>query len=181
MRVFVAIPLPVDIRASLSSLCHGVPGANWTSSDNMHITLRFLGEITEDEARDLDDELSSIEFPVFDLTYRGFGCFDKRGNVHTLWAALDPSEKLERLFEKIESATVRSGLEKARRKFKPHTTLARFRHVADSEIGLFMESRNPFSTESFPAQSICMYQSLRMHDGPRYEVLSKYPLINYSE
>ena len=180
MRVFIAIPLPVDIRASLGSLCHGIAGAKWTRPENMHITLRFLGELSEDEARDLDGELSEIEFPIFDLTFRSFGCFDKRGQVHTLWAALDKSPPLERLFEKVESASVRAGLEKARRKFKPHTTLARFRHVEDREIGTFMESCNPYSSELFPVESFVMYQSIRSHEGPRYVVLAEYPLISYS-
>lgn len=181
MRVFIAIPLPVDIRASLASLCHGIAGAKWTQPENMHITLRFLGELNDEQCRDLDDELSEINCPRFDLTFRSFGCFDKRGHVHTLWAALDKSPELERLFEKVESASVRAGLEKARRKFKPHTTLARFRHVEDREIGTFMESRNPYSSEPFPAQSFVMYQSLRGNEGPRYEVLAEYPLISYSE
>ncbi len=76
MRLFVGVPLPAAVRESLGSLCSGVPGARWVDTDNLHVTLRFIGEVDSIQAEDIDAALSDVREPAFRLALRGVGCFD---------------------------------------------------------------------------------------------------------
>lgn len=73
MRLFVALSLPEPVREALSALANGLPGARWVPPENMHLTLRFIGEVDGRDARDVDDALAAIRMPGFDLKIAGVG------------------------------------------------------------------------------------------------------------
>src|SRR5262249_58011503 len=87
IRLFTAIELPESVRLQLSLLQGGMPGARWVSSENMHLTLRFIGEVSEAVARDIDDMLADIREPSFSLALRGVGEFG-RNEGRALWAGV---------------------------------------------------------------------------------------------
>src|SRR3546814_10299786 len=64
LRLFIALPLPEDIRGRLAGICNGVPGARWVAPENMHLTLRFIGEVGHGEADDIDAALSTMRVPA---------------------------------------------------------------------------------------------------------------------
>ena len=109
MRLFVALPLPVGVLKDLARLCSGLPGARWVAPENMHVTLRFIGEIDPPVAEEVDDLLSHIDAPAFEFRLAGLGTFGSRGRVRALWAGIEKSAPLERLQAKIEAACVRTG------------------------------------------------------------------------
>lgn len=176
LRLFVAVPLPEDIRSDLAGLCSGVPDAKWVAAENMHLTLRFIGEVGRGDADDIHQALSRIRLPAFDLVVSGVGCFETRRKIHTLWASVEKHELLSRLREKVESAVVREGLEPERRKFKAHITLARFRKGSGGRIGTFIENNNRFRTEPFRVSYFTLFRSHLGNQGPYYESLAEYPL-----
>lgn len=175
-RLFVGIPLPPAIRASLAGLCSGIPGAKWVTPENMHITLRFIGPVGGGEAEDIHEGLSRILTPAFTLTLSGIGCFESGRKVHALWVGIGREPHLVRLADKVESAIVRAGREPERRKFKPHVTLARFKTGGSPRIGAFIESNNPFTTEAFPVDHFTLFRSFLGGEGAHYESLADYPL-----
>jgi len=174
MRLFIAVPLPPEIRAGLASLQGGLPNVRWTEPENMHITLRFVGETDGGGGRDLDAELASVQFAPFELSMTGIGCFQKKRKVHTLWAGVESSPELSALQERVERATIRAGFDPEGRKFKPHVTLARFRHGAGAQVGGFMEVHNAYRSPPFTVDHITLFESHLSNDGPRYVSLTEY-------
>lgn len=176
LRLFVGIPLPDHVRATLAGLCSGLPGAKWVAPENLHVTLRFIGEVNGGDAEDLHEALSRIQSSAFELTVAGLGCFESGRRVRTLWAGIVKEERLSRLYEKVESAAVRSGLEPDRRKFKAHVTLARFKNGGSPRIGSFIESNNRLALGPFPVHQFTLFRSFLGREGPHYEALAEYPL-----
>ncbi len=176
MRLFIALPLPNDIRSALAQICGGIAGTRWVEPENFHITMRFIGEAGRGEADDLHTELSAIRFPEFDLALRGIGTFERRSHVHMLWAGLDLAQPVIELHDRIEAAAVRAGFKREQRKFKPHVTLCRFKSYNMPDLGPYLEMNNAFSTPEFTLDHFNLYQSRLGHGGARYEILSEYPL-----
>jgi len=180
MRLFVAIALPVDIRQMLCALQGGVQGARWVDGDNLHLTLRFIGEADGVQLRDLDAELSTIEFPAFETAVCGLGTFERRQRVHMLWADIETSPALTALRERVEAAVMRAGYGPEGRKFKAHVTLARFKPGAGPDIGEYLEANNIFARGNFPVRNFSLYRSHLNRDGAKYETLFTYGLRDVS-
>ena len=176
MRLFVALPLPEDARARLSALQSGVPGARWVAQDNLHLTLRFIGETDRHGAEELDAGLGLIRAPAFGLTLSGVGFFDRGRYAHTLWAGTTSPEPVVFLRDKIESVAVRAGLAPERRKFSAHVTLARLDDVPSVRLGPYLETRHGFAAGPYPIVHFTLFESRPGGDGVHYEPLADYPL-----
>jgi len=126
LRLFVGIEFPPELKLRLSLLETGIPGARWVDPGNFHLTLRFIGEVDEGVAADIDEALSRLRGRRFTLQLAGTGVFG--GNrPHALWVGVERDPDLVALRDKIEQALIRLGLEPEPRKFAPHITLARLR------------------------------------------------------
>ena len=126
MRLFVALSLPEGVAAGLLALQGGVPGARWSTREQLHLTLRFIGEVDGRGAAAIDDALASIRAPRFTLQLKGVGEFGGK-NPRALWAGVRDESPVLHLQRKIESAVQRAGIQPEERKFSPHVTLARLR------------------------------------------------------
>jgi 2'-5' RNA ligase len=78
LRLFVALPLPVAIRDRLAMIQTGVPNARWMDRDNLHLSLRFVGEVEDHVAHEVAAALDRIDAPGFDLRLTGVGHFGRR-------------------------------------------------------------------------------------------------------
>src|SRR5690349_15256218 len=124
-RLFAAIRPPAPVIARLLALEGGIAGARWQDEGQLHLTLRFAGELDACQAEDLAEALAGVHAAPFTLALRGVGHFERKGRAHTLYAGLAPSDPLVALQRKVESAARRAGLPPEPRKFAPHITLAR--------------------------------------------------------
>jgi RNA 2',3'-cyclic 3'-phosphodiesterase len=178
MRLFVGIALPEPIRDRLALLESGIPGARWIRPENLHITLRFIGEVDGGAAHDIDAALAAVRARAFPLAFSGLGCFDRKGKVHTLWVGIEKSDALMRLQAKVESTLVRARLQPQRRKFKPHAAIARIRNglAPSHKIGAYLEANNRFAAGPFDVDRFILYRSHLGRDAPHYEALADYPL-----
>ncbi|MDA1090527.1 MAG: RNA 2',3'-cyclic phosphodiesterase [Proteobacteria bacterium] len=175
MRLFVGIALPGELRARLSALRGGLKGARWVAEANLHLSLRFIGEITGGFEADIDAALQPLRVPAFSLTVAGLGAFERRGRVHAVWAGVEKSDALMALHEKIESALVRAGLEPEHRKFKPHVTLARLNGGSAADAGLYIETHAAFAAAPFVVDRVTLFESHLGHGGSHYVALADYP------
>ncbi len=125
LRLFVGIGFPPELKLRLSLLCSGIPGARWVDPGNLHLTLRFIGEIVEDLAADVDEALARLRARRFALQLAGTGVFGGGDRPRSLWVGVERSPELVALRDKIEQALIRAGLPPEPRKFAPHVTLAR--------------------------------------------------------
>src|SRR5687767_10017647 len=137
-RLFIAIRPPATVRDRLVDSMEGIEGARWIDEDNLHLTLRFVGEVERPAANDLAEALGRIEWPRFELRVEAVGAFDRNSRhsswPHAVWARVPPVDALEGLRQKVERACEVAGLGRETRRFTPHVTLARLNRSA-SGIG----------------------------------------------
>lgn len=176
LRLFVALDFPADVRDRLAGLGGGVPGARWTDAGNLHLTLRFIGEVPGDTAADIDAALAEVEAPAFPLVLDGVGVFGTGRNARILWAGVERSDALSHVQAKVESALVRCGLPAEERRFSPHVTLARLKDAPKDRIGRFLEDRGLFRAGPFPIDHFTLYRSHLGKGAAVYEALREYPL-----
>ncbi len=176
MRLFVAIALPDDLRSRLGDLCSGLPGARWVAPENLHLTLRFIGEVGGHEADDIDAALSGIRCRRFSLDLAGVGQFGDRRNLRALWVGVERNELLDRLQAKIEQGLQRAGLPPEKRKFKPHITLARFKSHPGARLESYFAEHALFRAASFEVTSFTLYSSFLAQEGAIYSAEADYPL-----
>lgn len=176
IRLFVAIPLPEEVRDRLASLYRGIPGARWVDPDHLHLTLRFIGEVNEDVADDIDACLSEIAMPAFDISIEGVGYFGKLHKARSVYAGVARSDALRGLYDKVEGALHRVGIPKEERKFTPHVTLARIRGETGHHLANFLAEHNLERIWPVPVTEFVLFRSHLSSDGPIYEALVEYPL-----
>src|SRR5947209_8573411 len=168
-RLFVAIRPPEPVRARLLAAMGGVAGARWQSEDQLHLTLRFIGEVDRHRAQDVHAILGGVHHPGFEIALAGVGSFDRRGEPTTLWAAVAPQEPLRTLHNKVDQAIARVGVEPDRRAFVPHITLARLPRGA-GPVGSFLQEAGPLASPPFRVADFCLYESNLTPEGPVYSV-----------
>ncbi len=176
IRLFVAISVPEILRQRLSGLRGQIPGARWVRPENLHLTLRFLGDVDEDAADDLDAALSRITAPRLQVALSGVGHFASRGQVRGLWAGVEPNDALEHLQTKVEITVQRAGMAPIGRRFHPHVTLARCNDTRVSRIDGFLAEHSGFRAPPFPVDAIDLYSSTLGREGAYYTREATYPL-----
>jgi 2'-5' RNA ligase len=175
IRLFTAIEIPEPIRVRLSLLQSGIPGARWSPAENLHLTLRFIGEVDEPTANDIDQVLSGINDKPFELSLKGVGEFGGR-DPHAVWAGVAPNAALQHLVAKIESALQRMGLPAETRKYAPHVTLARLRDAPSAKVREFLCAHAPFDSGPFGVRSYTLFSSFQTSKGSLYRAERTYPL-----
>lgn len=176
MRLFVALDLPWPLRDRLAGLATGIMGARWVTRENLHLTLRFIGEVPNWRAEEIDLALHAIRGRSFALSLAGVGLFEKGGRVTSLWAGVERSPQLEHLQAKIETALQRAGLEPERRRFTPHVTLARLDQPANEKILGFVQRNNLFRAEAFTVEQFTLFSSQLGKEGSVYTAENEYGL-----
>lgn len=178
MRLFVAVPLPEPVRDQLDRLGFGIPGANWVPADNMHLSLRFIGEVSSQDAEDIDTALQAIRAPAFELTIESVGHFGPLRQARSLWAGIARNPALGHLRDKVESAIVRCGHPPAGRKFSPHITLARVQGETGHHLANFLAQHSLLKLGPIAIEHFSLFESHRKRDGSAYEEIAEYPLVN---
>ena len=175
-RLFVAIELPEWVQDTLGRCCFGLPGARWTSPDNMHLTLRFIGDADGAQCESIDRALSGLTAASFPLTLGGIGHFPPRGAPRVLWAGVHGTPPLTALRQKVERLMVRQGLEPDRRKWHPHVTIGRLSNGAVARAARFLQEHAGLALEPFLVTSFQLYSSTLRPEGATYTVEASYPL-----
>ena len=174
-RLFVAIRPPAAIRAILLGAMGGISGARWQNEDQLHLTLRFIGDVDRHGAGDVHAALGTIHQPRFDIALNGIGAFDRRGWPDAVWAGVAPHEPLKALHKKVDAALTRVGVAPDQRAFLPHITLARLKRGSGT-VGNLLESSGGLTSPSFPVDHIALYESTLTPDGAVYTLIERYSL-----
>jgi 2'-5' RNA ligase len=178
LRLFAALAIPDHVAERLLALMKGVPGAKWRPRENLHLTLRFFGEIAEPVAEDLDAELEAASRSVapFELQLKGAGSFGG-ADPHALWVGAATSEPLMRLAAACEKAARRIGLKPEAHKFMPHVTLAYLSGAALDRVQAFEQRHGLFETPPFHVESFGLYSSVTRKSAPSlYRLEAEYVL-----
>jgi 2'-5' RNA ligase len=175
LRLFIAVPIPDEIVDRLLTLEMDTPGASWREREHFHLTLRFIGEVDEGVAREIDHELGQILAAPFEISLAGAGSFGGK-EPSALWVGVEAPPDLARLAASCESAVRRAGLPAEGRKYKPHVTLAYCHGTRDVEVARFLETTGGFRTETFWVDHFCMDSSRATRSGSVYVEEAVYPL-----
>jgi len=176
IRLFAALGLPDAVRERLALVRAPLPGARWVPPENMHVTLRFIGEVESPVATEIDTWLSRVAAPAFDIRLAGLGTFGSRGRVRALWAGVEKSEALVHLQAKIEAACINAGLPPEGRKFHPHITLARCKNVPEAPAAEFVATYEGFDLPAINVDAFTLYSSRTGRSGAVYTPEAVYPL-----
>jgi len=175
MRLFVALPIPVPVAQNIMLIQGGVPGARWLAREQLHLTLRFIGEAHGRDVAMLDDALAGIQAPAFDLQLHGVGQFGNK-QPHSVWVGLRRSEALEHLQRKVDTAIRRVGQPQDAHKFSPHVTVGRLRNLDGSKLIEWLTHHALFTSAKFRIEAFHLYSSRLTSDGSIYAVEREYPL-----
>ena len=174
-RLFVAIRPPEHIRDLLIDAMDESADFRWQDDEQLHITLRFVGEVDRPVADDLAGALGQIRSPPLELRIAGVGRFEQRSSG-ALWAGVEPKAPLAALAAKIERACQSIGLEPERRAFHPHITLARWKGRRSIEVQNFLERRAGLASEAFAIDRFILFESRLSRHGAYYDAVKTYRL-----
>ena len=174
-RLFVAIRPPGHIRDLLIDAMDDSADFRWQDDAQLHITLRFVGEVDRPVADDLADALTRIRAAPFELRIKGVGSFDHRA-AGALWAGVEPKEPVAALSAKIERLCQTIGLEPERRAFHPHVTLARWKGRRTREVGDFLDRGRGLASEPWRVDEFILFESQLSRHGAHYEEIAAYKL-----
>jgi 2'-5' RNA ligase len=173
-RLFVAIRPPDPIIDALVDAMDDSPELGWVASDNLHLTLRFIGEVEQPLANDIAAALGRIRFEPFELSLSAVGRFDRRGGG-ALWAGVEPKKPVAELAAKVDHACVAAGLEPEHRAFHPHITLARYKRQSANAALDFERRNSDLASGPFAVDRFILFESRLSRHGAHYEEVAAYP------
>lgn len=169
MRLFIGIPLPSslskDLEEKAEEVFKGCP-AKIVPKENIHITLRFLGEVPEEKVEEFVERLKRIKFEPFTLSLSNPGAFPSLNFVRVFWLGLEPEEKILNLAEKVWALF---GKEE---RFHPHITLARLKGPCE---GIQKAFRAEWPRTQFKVEKIVLYKSILKKPNPEYVAIASAP------
>ena len=173
-RLFTGLELPSDLAVELATMRGGLYGARWIDVENYHLTLRFIGDIDEATANDIDHELARIRRQPFTVTLEGLSCFGGE-KPRAIVARAQPASSLVDLQADHERLFRRIGMPAEPRKFTPHVTLARLRGVSQMAVADYLGARG-FLSRRFTADRFVLFSSRDSIGGGPYMIEATYPL-----
>lgn len=170
-RLFTALELPESLRLHLSMLRGEISGARWTAPENLHLTLRFFGDVDDRIADELADHLDRISASPVEILIAGTGTFGGQSET-IIYAAVKDSSALTTLQKSHERVARSLGLDPPAHAFKPHITLARVRNPRQSMIGRFLADTGALRLSPFIADRFVLLSSRPGRGGGPYAVES---------
>ncbi len=171
MRIFVAVDLNKEIKDYLFNLQKEVKEAKitWVSKKNLHLTLKFMGEIKEDKIPQIKEELSKIKFNKIKVNLGKIGFFPNSKNPKVIWVSLEPEDNIIKLQQKVDEALL--TIIPSEQKFQSHLTLGRVKQIRRDKD--FQASINNIQIKPLELEisSIKLFQSELTRAGPRYSEL----------
>jgi 2'-5' RNA ligase len=194
MRLFIALDIDDNIRERIVRFLDGVrgfaPDARWVKPESLHITLKFIGEQSEEKAEDIKRALETITAKMFEINIRGYGFFPTSRMPRVFWIGIDPGNELTALAAAVDEKLSALGIPKEEHAFSPHLTLARggaksgsprkqkddransnFQRLQDKLAAL-----PPLEFGTMTAREFFLYQSQLSPVGSRYTKLAGFSL-----
>jgi 2'-5' RNA ligase len=194
MRLFVALDIDDGIRARIARFLDGVrefaPDARWTRPESLHVTLKFIGEQSDEDVVKIKRALDAIAAEPFEMSFRGYGFFPGARAPRVFWIGVEGGSKLTSLADTVDHTLVQLGIPKEEHAFNAHLTLARGgRHSGsprkqkgDGPNRTFQHLQEKLAARSTPefgtmaAREFFLYQSQLAPGGSKYTKLARFAL-----
>lgn len=174
-RLFVALRPPHAVRARLIAVMHGISAARWQVDEQLHLTLRFIGEVDHHRAEDIAAALGALHAPAVTARIAGVSLFERHGRPHMVWAGVEPLAPLAALHRKVDQLLARVGVPPETRAFLPHITMARLNR-GSGPVAPFLALNSDLASPPFTFGHVTLYESEMGHGGSRYHPVARYPL-----
>ena|ERR1051325_6903743 len=184
MRTFVAIEVPQEIRERmrelLLSLQRSALDLRWSRPEGLHITVKFLGEVSAEQLEAVKSNLQMVAAPApFSIDIRGAGFFPNERAPQVLWLGIQAGPELGELAAAVENQLLPIGFKKEDRPFAPHLTLARTKSSSQlSGLRELLRTREPLEMGSFTAREFFLYESQMSRGGSIYHKIARFPLAS---
>ncbi len=177
LRLFTALSVPDDVAETLKRRQTGLPGAQWRTAEQLHVTLAFHGEMDERRADDLASELSRIGGGPFEITLAGVGAFGDGHRAHAIWAGVEANERLNVLAGRCRAAAERAGVPVERRDYRPHVTLAYLKPQTNPDrVGAWITGHNLLRSPPIRIDRFGLWSSVLSAHGSDYVLEREYLL-----
>ena len=182
VRTFVAVELSPAVRAAAEQLIRGLEAApaevKWVEPHNLHLTLKFLGEVPSREISRVCQaaQRGAAEIEPFECELCGAGAFPNASRPRTLWLGTGAGEQeMVALHDHIEAALAKVGYRKEHRRFQPHLTIGRVRRggPAVAELGELVKAHAEFHAGRLSVRQVVVFSSQLTPRGPIYEALGR--------
>jgi 2'-5' RNA ligase len=176
-RLFVAIDLPDEVKQEVAKLRREeLPGARWVPVEQLHLTLRFIGEVADTTLEAIRQALGAVRGTQFPLAVQRVGHFPPRKSPHVLWVGADAGASLADLQVQVEAAVQTAGLAPEHRPFSPHITIARLRETPPHVVAELEKRHQAFACAPFEVPAFHLYESTLTGKGAIHERVASYPL-----
>lgn len=176
IRLFLAIDIPEDIRKMVQGMGRSIPNARPVPDHQLHITLKFIGEVDGTTFLDIQDVLGGIRQPKFSLTLKGVGVFPPRGTPRILWAGVNPVKNTITLRNSIDRELAAINIPREKKKYTPHLTLARLKNCPIPHLQQFLAGNTFLQTPDFPVETFNLYSSRLTQKGALHTLEGSYSL-----
>ncbi|MBU1564168.1 MAG: RNA 2',3'-cyclic phosphodiesterase [Proteobacteria bacterium] len=176
IRLFIAIAIPESIKKELAGLGRSIPEARPVPVEQMHLTLKFFGEVEGSRLLDIKGALSEISRPQFTLCLHGVGTFPPRGTPRVLWAGVQQADNLLALRQAIEKKLVEINIPREKQKYSPHLTLARLNNSPLQHLQQFLAGNAFLRSPEFSVAAFNLYKSQLTRNGAIHSLIETYAL-----
>jgi 2'-5' RNA ligase len=185
IRTFVAVKLESPVLERISALTSAlkprIPGIRWVPTENLHLTLKFLGRVDEKKIEAIINGLDEVfrPFPRFAIHAKGLGVFPDLKRARVLWVGLR-GDNLNELAFRTDTALELFGFAREKRAFAPHLTIGRWRQYDGSptELGKELERWKEHELGSSTVKEVCLFESVLHRQGATYRPLKIFPLTH---
>ena len=180
MRLFLGFEAPAAVAELLAPICRAAPGIREVAEHNLHLTVKFLGEVSPKQAEELDTIISALTLPRVALSVAGLGFFKQGGRgISAVWARVTPTPGLKQVRSRLQTALSDAGIARDRRRFTPHITLGKVGSAPQSSVErLIADHDGAGGVRCGPVEPtrLCLFESHLGRHGADYQVIADYPL-----
>jgi 2'-5' RNA ligase len=185
MRIFIALDIPADIRARMLEYAERArrlaPEARWARPEGLHVTLKFIGEVSDAKVQEIKAALAAVKAAPFEVKFESAGFFPSPKSPRVFWIGVEGTQALPQLAAAIDDATQKLGIAKEERAYNPHLTLARAgsgpgTHHQLRPLASLLGSEAPPQFGTMTAREFFLYRSQPQRGGSKYTKLQRFGL-----
>lgn len=181
MRMFIAISLPGETKERLHRLMKPLDGVRWQNPEQLHITLKFLGDTASGQVKELVKNLNMVEQAPFPFAIKGLGYFPEGEQPRVIWTGIEDDSAFVKLHRSVENACKKTGFSREKRPYRPHITLGKVKGASKDEITSFITRNKDVYIGDIPAEEFILYESRLQSDGAVHEPSARFPLEGITE
>jgi len=160
-RLFVAVTMPEVVKQALLAIREDLRGFHWVEAANLHLTLKFIGDVDSELQEEIARVLSQVATEPFILPVETVGAFPSRGRPFVVWAGLGSAHpRLFGLQKEIEDRLFGIGIEPEKHRYVPHITLARCKEASEESVRQFVKRHRDFSAPPFRVEGFRLFSSI---------------------